>query len=833
MDKVCTPRSNSSKNSYSKKELVKLAKKKDIENINKLTKKELCDELNIPFLKDNTLQIKPKIQEEVFTQLDEIDDVGLEYYQGRICNRKKGKKYPTAYTKKELVDIGLKKLDISRDKLNSYSKEKICKELRLYDEIHSHEESEKRDDIEGCIIRSKVNLNEHQKNLVEYIQTHRGAVAVHSTGSGKTLTAVVSSECYLDKNPDGVIIVVTPKSLLSNFAKEMEVYGGVLNYSKYFFYTYQSFANKFHNLLTPQKFFLIIDEAHNLRTDIKTAAKHRPQFNQKNERVTKDPPIVRAKVAVEMAKKADKVLLLTATPVYNKPYDVVNLMAMVRGEEPLTPAEFDKIVNKDTYLFRENFKCIFSFYEKGVNKEDYPDEEEIEVEIEMSPEYYKKYRQVEKQEIQISDQENPWIFLQGMRIATMGLEPCQKCDYTMDIIKKEQKTVVYSPYIEHGIEIIQDRLTRNGIDYVRVSGDVSTNIRDEAVRRFNDPDDVKVLLITKAGSEGLDLKNTRHLIMMDPGWNLEGEKQIKGRAVRYKSHSSLPPEERKVIIHNLILMKPPITNRYFGDNKKGSSDEILRKIIQEKELFNKDFLRRLKVVSIENEDCPIGMKFKRRPIRIEKNRRDRVEEKKNQRTEPLTKMSNTAEFFTDDNMEILYQPLFYPKELCSDITKLLKLLPMEYVKYRCPDGNGFMISSRKMLAFTNTDKNAFNVNSFQTSPLRLNSFEEYGFLQDILYSVNRFAMTEFNSLLINEMNAKDVKRSQQPDPYVLKGENAILSFGWGYMYTLNLKERGIQIEQKLENCSMLQMKFESSESYGIYSYSPFNRIKFDLIFFKI
>jgi len=832
MDKVCTTKSTDSKTSYTKKELVKLAEKEGLESsyINKLTKEELCNELNIPILKGNTLRIKSRKPEE--KKIDEDEDIGLEYYQGRVCNRVKGKKYPTAYTKKELVDIALDKLDLSSDKLKSYSKERICKELRLHDEIHSKKDKDQRETEESCISRSNIQLNKHQKDLVDYIQDHRGAVAVHSTGSGKTLTAVVSAECYLDKNPDGVVIVVTPKSLLSNFTKEMEVYGGVLNYSKYFFYTYQEFANKFNNLIAPAKFYLIIDEAHNLRTDIKTAAKHKPQLKQKD-RVTKEPPIVRAKVAVEMAKKADKVLLLTATPVYNKPYDVVNLMAMVRGEEPLTPSEFDKIVNKDTYLFRENFKCIFSFYEKGVNKEDYPEEDEIEVEIEMSPEYYKRYRQVERQEIQVFDQENPWIFLQGIRIATMGLEPCQKCDYTMDVIRNDQKTVVYSPYIEHGIEIIQDRLDREGIEYVRVSGDISTNTRDEAVRRFNDPNDVKVLLITKAGSEGLDLKNTRHLIMLDPGWNLEGEKQIKGRAVRYKSHSSLPPEERKVTIHNLILMKPPLSNRYLGDKNKGSADEILRTIIREKELINKDFLRRLKVVSIENEDCPVGMKFRRRPIRIEKNRRENRELKRERRTEPLKEMSDSAEFFTDDNMEIIYQPLFYPKEVCSEMTKLLKILPLEYVKYRCPDGNGFMISSRRMLAFTTTNQNAFNVNSFQTSPLKLHSFEEYGFLEEILESVNRFTKTEFNSLIVNEMDAKDVKRTQQPDPYVLRGDSVLVSFGWGYVYTLNLKERGIQIEQKLDNCSLLQMKFEKSESYGIYSYSPFNRIKFDLIFFKI
>ena len=38
-------------------------------------------------------------------------------------------------------------------------------------------------------------------NICKFMDTNRGIIVVHGVGTGKTLTSVTVSQCYLDKNP--------------------------------------------------------------------------------------------------------------------------------------------------------------------------------------------------------------------------------------------------------------------------------------------------------------------------------------------------------------------------------------------------------------------------------------------------------------------------------------------------------------------------------------------------------------------------------------------------------------------------------------------------------
>ena len=55
-----------------------------------------------------------------------------------------------------------------------------------------------------------------------------------------------------------------------------------------------------------------------------------------------------------------------------------------------------------------------------------------------------------------------------------------------------------------------------------------------------------VLLISKAGAEGISLENVRNLYIMEPHWNPAILDQVVGRAIRICSHSRLPQSERTV-----------------------------------------------------------------------------------------------------------------------------------------------------------------------------------------------------------------------------------------------------------------------------------------------
>ena len=97
--------------------------------------------------------------------------------------------------------------------------------------------------------------------------------------------------------------------------------------------------------------------------------------------------------------------------------------------------------------------------------------------------------------------------------------------------------------------------------YALISGDVrlSPNNNEEIKLLTNSNNlngkNVKVVLISKAASEGIDLKNIRQVHILEPWYTMSRIEQIIGRAVRSFSHQNLPFEDRNVeiFLHGTIL----------------------------------------------------------------------------------------------------------------------------------------------------------------------------------------------------------------------------------------------------------------------------------------
>ncbi len=68
-------------------------------------------------------------------------------------------------------------------------------------------------------------------------------------------------------------------------------------------------------------------------------------------------------------------------------------------------------------------------------------------------------------------------------------------------------------------------------------------------------DQIKVVIITDASSEGVDFKNMRQIHILDPWWNLNQIEQIIGRAVRLRSHKELEFRYRnaEIFMYTAIL----------------------------------------------------------------------------------------------------------------------------------------------------------------------------------------------------------------------------------------------------------------------------------------
>jgi superfamily II DNA/RNA helicase len=133
-----------------------------------------------------------------------------------------------------------------------------------------------------------------------------------------------------------------------------------------------------------------------------------------------------------------------------------------------------------------------------------------------------------------------------------------------------------------------------------ITGELTKNQRDIMRDAFNN-NKIKILIITRAGGEGLDLKGTNNVILMEPNWNKETDEQIIGRAIRYRSHADLPENLRYTNVYKLYMNKPNIK---FKEDKLPSADEILYKISYEKkEPIISEFMKLLEKYSIEKVNC--------------------------------------------------------------------------------------------------------------------------------------------------------------------------------------------------------------------------------------
>ena len=140
--------------------------------------------------------------------------------------------------------------------------------------------------------------------------------------------------------------------------------------------------------------------------------------------------------------------------------------------------------------------------------------------------------------------------------------------------------------------------------------ELPTQLRDQ-VKRMGDNlhgKVIKVLMTTKSGAEGIDLKNVRQVHVVEPYWNPVRVKQVKGRAVRVNSHVQLPKDERKVEIYTYLSEITPAqkkSDKTIKDDKDGqSSDEALFELSQKKLQVMEELLRIIKEVSV---DCSLNI----------------------------------------------------------------------------------------------------------------------------------------------------------------------------------------------------------------------------------
>ena len=130
---------------------------------------------------------------------------------------------------------------------------------------------------------------------------------------------------------------------------------------------------------------------------------------------------------------------------------------------------------------------------------------------------------------------------------------------------------------------------------------------------------IKVFMITSSGAEGINLKNTRYVHIVEPYWHMVRVEQVVGRARRICSHQALPEELRTV---KVFLYITTFSNEQKEDEKNielrmrdvsrldketpVTTDETLYEIASVKQRINNQILQAVKETAI---DCSLYSKM--------------------------------------------------------------------------------------------------------------------------------------------------------------------------------------------------------------------------------
>jgi len=450
---------------------------------------------------------------------------------------------------------------------------------------------------QNLVIKGYDKARDYQKKAFDAFQKKRVFSMLHGMGAGKTFTAALCAESYLMQNKTKKVVFMSPKTLLSNFYQELIKFGRTPEYIDKFYCfrslesvdtSWSSLQNKVDGNL------LIIDEFHEVLTQIKVKPKEKPShkdipwISRKNPRYSNTYVTSgkRAAGVLLAANKAEKVLLMTGTMIKNHYSDLQN-WAMIYDQSVGPDSEFWKYfrsTNNDRYQtpkssiiesIRKLMFCAVSYVPQNspLLLELMPSYDETYHLIEMPKLYEREYKLVEGELNQKDDEDLEFEPIEQFRergkfdvnlrqVASDmkgGLNP-KINDVIWTIFKSKDQypnlypAVIATGWVERGVLSLQEAFRGKKLRVAVMYGQQKQSERDKTKEEYNQGK-LDVLILSKVGSRGLDLKGTRTLVNINMAWNDAQRQQTMYRAIRVKSHEHLPEKERHVAVHQLLLVK--------------------------------------------------------------------------------------------------------------------------------------------------------------------------------------------------------------------------------------------------------------------------------------
>jgi SNF2 family DNA or RNA helicase len=391
------------------------------------------------------------------------------------------------------------------------------------------------------------------------LEQWKAEIAKHTTG----ISAAVYRGSACGSLPDVAVTITNPESVVGDFKKNMQS-------------SYETFER------------IVVDEAHVLR-------------NAKSQ--------LHKSMAAMMPRGARK-LFLTGTPVCNKSADIISLVTLLNIPE-YSDADFWATRKKEREaeaLQHVRREYILRRTKEEILSDRLPKKEvrNIEIRLDESELYQKEYQRLRARQIkpviakilrlrQCVNQlslVHKAMAADPATIADYGQDPkrlpCEmsgKVEYICDTIDTimersvDEKIVVFSQWTCM-LECISEVVTAPWVMY---HGKLGVTEKCEAIRRFREDPDTRVLLISlKSGGCGLNLTVANHVIITEPYFNAAEEKQAIDRVYRIGQtrdvtvHRLFVPNTVESWMYQLHKMKNTITNTVMTTADAAEGAEAIR-----------------------------------------------------------------------------------------------------------------------------------------------------------------------------------------------------------------------------------------------------------------
>lgn len=436
-----------------------------------------------------------------------------------------------------------------------------------------------------CLIKEpklgvKLEAFPYQSKAVQAIRDLDYSAIFFEQGLGKSKIAVDLMMYWLEKKMVDTILYVAKKSLLHNCEKEFELHSflkpKVLTQNRginYFVFNTPSrlVLTHYEVLKTERDRLKLFLKVRNVAVILDESAK------------IKNPNSSVTQAAFVLSPLFKKRVIMTGTPVANRPYDIWSQIYFLdqgqslghdfinfKNQADLTKRLHDDQNERDKFesFIRDIFSRISKFSVRKTKSSGIihlPEKEYRTVYTDWEPLQYETYSQVREEMRTVivkdgvpTEDKADQILKRLLRLVQITSNPAlvdesyqrfpgkyePLCDIVADVCSQKEKCIIWTSFIENADWLFKEL---RPMGTAKIHGKMSIGDRNREVTKFMEDNDIRILVATPgAAKEGLTLTAANHVIYFDRVFSLDDYLQSQDRIHRIS-------QTRKCFVYNLIM----------------------------------------------------------------------------------------------------------------------------------------------------------------------------------------------------------------------------------------------------------------------------------------